>query len=222
MRIALSGKFSPASAVVDGQRRTRHQTRVGSVALKDPRILARIPIEALSPYAALSKGPLILLRNMKTLTIMISVSVALSATATPVAHAEKSRARSTGKQKATESFPSFRKDVLPALVQNCANAAGCHGDHATESVSLDLREQAAYGQLVEAPSVIRKGSMRVARGKPKESFLVDKLTGELSNTEGKRMPLDDQSGLPLILSPLLPDYVEKVLKPWIQAGAPDN
>src|SRR2546426_76014 len=40
--------------------------------------------------------------------------------------------------------PSFRRDVLPVLVRNCASAKGCHGEDPTESVSLDLRPLGAY------------------------------------------------------------------------------
>lgn len=118
--------------------------------------------------------------------------------------------------------PSFRFDVMPELVQNCAAADGCHGKQATHSVHLDLRPGAAYAQLVDRPSEVRKGAMRVRPGNVAASFIVNKIDGSLKPGEGKRMPLDEQTGMPTIPSPLSPDYVEKVLKPWILAGAPDN
>jgi hypothetical protein len=39
--------------------------------------------------------------------------------------------------------PSFRFDVMPELVKNCATADGCHGKQATHSVNLDLRVRSA-------------------------------------------------------------------------------
>ena len=140
-----------------------------------------------------------------------------------VASAKKAPRQGTNKAQSSGAIGlSFRKDVMPELVRSCTAAAGCHGNKATESVNLDLRMDAAYAQLVDNPSQVRKGAMRVKRGDPEASFLVNKLEGNLNSGEGKRMPLDDQSGMPIVPSPISGDYVEKVLKPWILAGAPDN
>lgn len=117
---------------------------------------------------------------------------------------------------------SFRNDVLPVMAKNCANAEGCHGTKPTDSVDLDLRADAAYSQLVGAAAEARKGALRVKPGDHSASFLIDKLLGTLGPREGKAMPIDVQTGAPLNPSPLTPDYIEKLLKPWIQAGAPAN
>jgi hypothetical protein len=117
---------------------------------------------------------------------------------------------------------SFRIDVYPVLAKNCATVEGCHGNRPTESVDLDLLAGAAYAQLVGTAAEARKGALRVKPGDPAASFLVDKLAGSLRSGEGKPMPLDVESGAPLSPSPLLPDFIEKILKPWIQAGAPNN
>jgi hypothetical protein len=117
---------------------------------------------------------------------------------------------------------SFRNDVLPVIARNCATAEGCHGSKPTDSIDLDLRAEAAYSQLVGAAAEVRKGALRIKPGDPAASFLVNKLEGSLRSGEGKQMPIDVETGAPLSPSPLPRDYVEKVLKPWIEAGAPNN
>jgi hypothetical protein len=117
---------------------------------------------------------------------------------------------------------SFRNDVYPVLAKNCATAEGCHGNRPTESVDLDLRAGAAYGQLVGTTAEARKGVLRVEPGDSAASFLVDKLAGSLRSGEGKPMPLNVETGAPLSPSPLPPDFIEHILKPWIQAGALNN
>jgi hypothetical protein len=116
--------------------------------------------------------------------------------------------------------PAFRREVLPVLVKQCASAEGCHGEKPTDSVHLDLRPDAAYAELVGAPAEAREGWLRIAPGKPDASFLLDKLGGRLGHGEGKPMPIDAETGAPIEPSPLPPGYVEKVLVPWISAGAP--
>ena len=120
-------------------------------------------------------------------------------------------------------IPSFHADVLPVLALQCASAEGCHGNKPTPSVSLDLRASFAYGELVNKPSEGRRGAVRVKPGDPQASFLLDKLTGRLGSVqEGKRMPIDVDTGAPVVPSPLPPEFVEQVLEPWIAAGAPNN
>jgi len=118
--------------------------------------------------------------------------------------------------------PSFRAEVLPVLQRHCADPKGCHGDEPTESVALDLRPGHAFQQLVDVPAKGRPSSWRVRRGDPSQSFLVDKLNGTLRHGEGKAMPLDENTGSPIEPSPLPPQFIESVLRPWIAAGAPDN
>jgi hypothetical protein len=120
------------------------------------------------------------------------------------------------------SAPSFAHDVAPVLDRMCAHAEGCHGDKPTDSVDLDLRATAAYRQLVDVPAQARKGALRVKRGEPEASFLVDKLTGRLGAREGKSMPIDANTGAPVLPSPIGSDYIERILAPWIASGAPDS
>jgi len=120
-------------------------------------------------------------------------------------------------------IPSFRADVLPVFALHCSSAEGCHGDKPTPSVSLDLRAAVAYAELVNKPSEGRRGGLRVKPGDPQASFLMDKLTGRLGAAqEGKRMPIDVDTGAPVEPSPVPLDFVEKVLEPWIASGAPNN
>ena len=122
-----------------------------------------------------------------------------------------------------QRIPSFQRDVLPVLRQQCASAQGCHGEKPTDSVHLDLRSGTAYAQLVNAPAQARKGALRITPGIPASSFLLDKLSGKtLGPREGKRMPLDPDTGVPFEHSPLSPDFVESALRPWILGGAPNN
>lgn len=117
---------------------------------------------------------------------------------------------------------SFKRDVQPVLVRGCAAADGCHGAAPTDSVSLDLRADAGYAQLVGVDSEGRPGTPRVAPGAPGSSFLLDKLRGTLRGGEGKSMPIDADTGAPIVPSPLPPGYVEQVLAKWIAEGARDN
>ena len=92
----------------------------------------------------------------------------------------------TGVALAAAAPVTFHKDVLPVLQQHCTSARGCHGDDPTDSVMLDLRPVAAYRELVGKTAQARKTALRVQRGAPESSFLVDKLTGSLGAGEGKR------------------------------------
>lgn len=124
--------------------------------------------------------------------------------------------------KSEPKAPSFRRDVMPVMQRQCAGAEGCHGEKPTDSVALDLRPDAAYAALVNAPAEARAGAWRVLPGSPDASFLVDKLRGPPGRGEGKRMPIDEDTGVTVEPSPLPADYVERVLVPWIAAGAHDD
>ena len=135
----------------------------------------------------------------------------------------QTQARISLSRSKTPPIPSFRADILPVMALHCASAEGCHGTKPTPSVSLDLRASAAYGELVNKPAEGRRGALRVKPGEPRASFLVDKLTGQLGSVqEGKRMPIDVDTGAPVIPSPLPRDFSEHVLEPWIAAGALNN
>jgi hypothetical protein len=118
--------------------------------------------------------------------------------------------------------PSFKRDIGPVLEHMCASKKGCHGRDPTDSVKLDLRTGEAWRELVNVASEGRKGTVRVKPGDPGGSFLVDKLTGRLKHGEGKKMPINDQTGAPIEPSPIDAQYIENILAPWITGGAPTN
>jgi hypothetical protein len=122
----------------------------------------------------------------------------------------------------SRTAPSFRSEILPVLQRQCADPKGCHGDEPTDSVELDLRPTGAFEQLVDVPAKGRPNSWRVRRGEPTTSFLLDKLKGPLRSGEGKMMPLDPNTGVPVQPCPLPAGFIDKVLRPWIAAGAPNN
>ena len=112
---------------------------------------------------------------------------------------------------------------MPYFQRTCAQAHDCHGDHPNSHVDLDLRTAAsAYAQLVDKPSEQRAGALRVKPGDPDASYIVAKLTGKLRDREGKPMPVDPDTGLPLKPVPFDPAFVDGALRPWILAGAPNN
>lgn len=122
----------------------------------------------------------------------------------------------------TTAAPSFRRDILPVLLRDCATAKGCHGPAPTDSVHLDLRPAAAYPALVGQEAEARKGALRVSPGDPARSFLLAKLTGALGPNEGKAMPIDVDTGAPILPSPVSSGFIHDTLEPWIAAGAPNN
>lgn len=103
--------------------------------------------------------------------------------------------------------PSFDKDVLPILVENCTGS--CHPGRYSP---MSLRSDAAFMSLVEAPS---RGCdderPRVTPGKadPKDSYLMAKLTG-VDLCSGPQMP---PQGGPL------PAASIETIRAWIVAGA---
>jgi len=123
---------------------------------------------------------------------------------------------------ASAGAPTWRHDVLPHIETTCAVAHGCHGDDPTDSIDLDLRPAVAYATLVGRPSSVRTSALLVAPGDPKGSFVVDKLTGTLGAKEGKRMPLDADTGAPKPPTPDDDDFRKNKLIPWIAAGAKEE
>jgi hypothetical protein len=82
-----------------------------------------------------------------------------------------------------------------------------------------LNPDVAYDELVGHAAEARLGALRVKPGDPAASFLVDKLTGRLNHDEGKRMPLDADTGAPIEPSPLGSAFIDGALIPWVRDGA---
>ena len=120
------------------------------------------------------------------------------------------------------AVPSFRSDILPVLATNCAGARGCHGEEPTDKVELDLRADNAYEDLVGRAAKSRPNAVRVVPRDPGASFLIAKLVAHLSESEGKTMPIDPRTGETVPMTPPVAEFVERSLRPWIAAGAPNN
>lgn len=108
----------------------------------------------------------------------------------------------------TGKFAQIESTVFP----NCTTS-GCHsGDTPSNGLSLEMGE--AYDQLVNVAAqnatASAAGKKRVVPGDAANSFLYQKLTGNLADFEGKQMPRD--------LPPLSNDQITLV-EEWINEGA---
>jgi len=117
-----------------------------------------------------------------------------------------------GKKGGGTTFATIQKKIFDA---SCATPT-CHGAAAV-SGGLNLAPGASYGGLVGVlsanPSAGAAGVLRVAPGNPDASFLLQKLSGNITPAEGVKMPL---VGRPL--SPAELDLIRR----WIAAGAPET
>jgi hypothetical protein len=98
---------------------------------------------------------------------------------------------------------SFANDIQPVFAVNCV---GCHGN----SGGLSLKASGAYANLVNTTSFNYGPLVRVVPGKPEESVLYRKLSGD--PTVGSSMP---PSG-PLDAATL------ELIRVWIAEGALNN
>jgi hypothetical protein len=102
---------------------------------------------------------------------------------------------------------SFKTDIVPLLKSRCVM---CHLPGA-EQAGLALHPKGGYANLVEVKST-QSPLLRVAPGKPDDSYLYRKITGTHAQVggSGERMPFGESS--------LTADEVERVRR-WIEGGA---
>ncbi len=105
---------------------------------------------------------------------------------------------------------SFRDDVFPVIKRNCLP---CHAQEQFNSSELALD---TYDLLMAGG---KHGSPVVA-GKPKESMLVQKLTG--TPPFGDPMPLDPRRRKGAPQTKRLSDREIQILMDWIEEGAKNN
>jgi hypothetical protein len=106
---------------------------------------------------------------------------------------------------------AFRRNVQPVFATSCT-FGGCHGGaFPQENLSLETAEQSHAG-LVDVLSRQRTTMMRVARGNPAASYLMEKLLSP-TPTVGSQMPLGE---------PPLGAATVAVIREWIEAGALDD
>ncbi|WP_437982115.1 c-type cytochrome domain-containing protein [Sorangium sp. So ce117] len=101
-------------------------------------------------------------------------------------------------------------DVRTILTATCA---GCHGNAGPAAAGLDLRANAAHGELVNGASAECTGRMLVVPGKPSESYIINKVRGTGLCGDDTRMPPPDKGAA-------LPEASIKKINDWICAGAP--
>jgi hypothetical protein len=114
------------------------------------------------------------------------------------------------------TFSSIQRDILTST--DSSGRAGCNSCHTTAGgrvppVGMDLGSANAYSQLVNAASVGKPGAIRVIPGDPENSYLIHKLEGR-AGIVGLRMPRNGP--------PFLTDGQIRVIKRWIELGAPNN
>lgn len=106
-----------------------------------------------------------------------------------------------------EIEPTFTNVVADVLNPSCA-LAGCHAEGAAQVV---LTDAAAYGNLVDQPSVDDPAETLVIPNDSAGSYLVTKIAG--SPTVGDLMPPPDGG--------LAQEDID-LIKAWIDAGALDD
>jgi hypothetical protein len=79
------------------------------------------------------------------------------------------------------------------------------------SGGFDLNPDVAYSNMVNAPVREKAGAIRVIPGDPDNSYLLQKIEGAASIV-GRRMPFNGP--------PYLTDGQIKIIRRWIQIGAP--
>ena len=116
----------------------------------------------------------------------------------------------------TPSFSSIQRDIFTST--DSAGRVACNNCHTTAGgrvppVGMDLGSASAYSQLVNVASVGKPGAIRVIPGDPENSYLIHKLEGR-AGIVGLRMPRNGP--------PFLTDGQVRVIKRWIELGAPNN
>lgn len=102
---------------------------------------------------------------------------------------------------------SYKADIVPLIKSRCVV---CHLPGAAQA-ALELHPRGGYDSLVGVKSS-QSPLLRVAPGKPEDSYLYRKLTGTqlAAGGSGERMPFGE--------APLSAADIEKV-RLWIEAGA---
>ena len=111
------------------------------------------------------------------------------------------------------TFASIQTDIFQASDSlGRTPCTQCHSSTGRNpSGGFDLNADVAYNNLVNAPVREKAGAIRVIPGDPDHSYLVQKLEGSAAIT-GRRMPFNGP--------PYLTDGQIKIIRRWIQIGAP--
>lgn len=114
------------------------------------------------------------------------------------------------------TFRSIQQNIFAA--PDSSGRVACSGCHTSvgraPAAGLDLAGANAHGQLVSVASNAKPGAIRVIPGDPDNSYLIHKLEGR-SDIVGLRMPRGTAG-------PFLTAGQIRVIKRWIELGAPNN
>lgn len=118
------------------------------------------------------------------------------------------------------TFTSIQQNIFTSA--DSAGRAACTNCHTTAGgrvppVGMDLGGPNAHAQLVNVPSRNKPGAIRVIPGDPDGSYLIHKLEGLRTGPHaivGERMPRGT--------GPYLTEGQVRVIKRWIELGAPNN
>jgi hypothetical protein len=108
--------------------------------------------------------------------------------------------------------PSFSGDIAPILDRRCATG-GCHSA-GTAQANLQLTPDAAHGETVNVPSVLRPGMDRIEPGDPDNSWLVRMIEADPARR-------DQHPRMPLASVPLTENQIANIRR-WIEQGAQQN
>lgn len=112
------------------------------------------------------------------------------------------------------TFSSIQSNIFEA--SDSAGRPACTSCHNLGNAAfvggLNLSTATAYGALVNTPSTLKSGAIRVIPGDPDGSYLIQKLEGA-PEIFGDRMP---QFG------PYLTTGQIAVIRRWIELGAPND
>jgi hypothetical protein len=111
------------------------------------------------------------------------------------------------------TFASIQSQIFEATDSSGRSACTmCHTSTGRiPAGGLDLNHAVAYAQLVNAPTRLPVGGIRVIPGDPENSYLIHKLEGR-QGISLNRMPNNGP--------PYLTDGQMLVIKRWIEIGAP--
>src|SRR5262249_32998363 len=113
----------------------------------------------------------------------------------------------------TSTFDQIQQTIFTPI--SCARST-CHNT-AQEPHNMSLAPGEAYSNLVGVtPTNLgaqNAGKLRVDPGNPGNSFILDRLRGDLAMDEGEPMPLQLRH---------LPDGAIRLIEEWIAAGAPES
>ena len=99
----------------------------------------------------------------------------------------------------------FAADVYPIIEANCS----CHINGAPNGLGM-ADADTAYANLVDVDAMAGNNNVRVVTGDSGNSFLINKLTGDLMGPEGAQMPLNAM--------PLMQGDIDTITA-WIDGGA---